>query len=60
MAVGIIELAVRQPTPMTQPSCQRAMTALLAHDVFRKLENTPMLVAAAISGHRLGGGFELT
>lgn len=38
---------------------QRAMTALLAHEVFRKLEHTPMLVIAAIAGHCLGGGFEL-
>jgi enoyl-CoA hydratase len=38
---------------------QRAMTALLAHEVFRKLEHTPMLVVAAINGHCLGGGFEL-
>jgi enoyl-CoA hydratase/carnithine racemase len=38
---------------------QRAMTVLLAHEVFRKLEHTPMLVVAAIAGHALGGGFEL-
>jgi enoyl-CoA hydratase/carnithine racemase len=38
---------------------QRAMTALLAHEVFRKLENTPMVVVAAIAGHALGGGLEL-
>lgn len=38
---------------------QRAMTALLAHEVFRKFEHTPMLVVAAIAGHCLGGGFEL-
>ena len=38
---------------------QRAMTALLAHEVFRKLEHTPMLVVAAVAGHCLGGGFEL-
>jgi enoyl-CoA hydratase/carnithine racemase len=38
---------------------QRAMTALLAHEVFRKFEHTPMLVIAAIAGHCLGGGFEL-
>lgn len=38
---------------------QRSMTALLAHEVFRKFEHTPMLVVAAIAGHCLGGGFEL-
>src|SRR5579884_4485624 len=38
---------------------QRAMTALLAHEVFRKLEHTPMVFVAAISGHALGGGLEL-
>src|SRR6266540_7230161 len=38
---------------------QRAMTALLAHEVFRKFENTPMLFVAAIAGHALGGGLEL-
>jgi len=35
------------------------MTALLAHEVFRKLENTPMIFVAAIAGHALGGGLEL-
>jgi enoyl-CoA hydratase/carnithine racemase len=38
---------------------RRAMTVLLAHEVFRKLEQTPMLVVAAIAGHCLGGGLEL-
>src|SRR2546429_1761074 len=38
---------------------QRAMTALLAHEVFRKLENTPLVFVAAIAGHALGGGLEL-
>src|SRR5215472_16653623 len=38
---------------------QRAMTALLAHEVFRKFEHTPMLFVAAIAGHALGGGLEL-
>jgi len=37
----------------------RAMTALLAHEVFRKFENTPMVFVAAITGHALGGGLEL-
>lgn len=38
---------------------RRAMTALLGHEVFRKLENTPLIVVAAIAGHALGGGLEL-
>jgi enoyl-CoA hydratase/carnithine racemase len=38
---------------------QRAMTALLAHEVFRKLEYSPMVFVAAIAGHALGGGLEL-
>jgi enoyl-CoA hydratase/carnithine racemase len=38
---------------------QRAMTALLAHETFRKMETTPMVFVAAIAGHCLGGGFEL-
>src|SRR5216117_3563688 len=37
----------------------RVMTALLAHESFRKMENTPLVFIAAISGHCLGGGFEL-
>lgn len=37
----------------------RVMTALLAHEAFRKMENTPFVFIAAISGHCLGGGFEL-
>jgi len=38
---------------------QRAMIPLLAHEVFRKFENTPMIFVAAIAGHALGGGLEL-
>jgi enoyl-CoA hydratase/carnithine racemase len=38
---------------------RRAMTALLAHEVFRKMENTPIIFIAAIAGHCLGGGLEL-
>ncbi|MBO0682286.1 MAG: enoyl-CoA hydratase/isomerase family protein [Candidatus Dormibacteraeota bacterium] len=38
---------------------RRAMTALLGNEVFRKLEATPMVVVAALSGHALGGGLEL-
>jgi enoyl-CoA hydratase/carnithine racemase len=37
----------------------RFMTALLAHETFRKFENSPLLFIAAIAGHCLGGGFEL-
>ena len=35
------------------------MTALLAHETFRKMENTPIIFIAVIAGHCLGGGFEL-
>jgi enoyl-CoA hydratase/carnithine racemase len=38
---------------------QRFMTALLAHEAFRKMESSPLVFVAAISGHCLGGGFEL-
>jgi enoyl-CoA hydratase/carnithine racemase len=38
---------------------QRAMTSLLGHEVFGKLEHTPMPVVAAIAGHASGGGLEL-
>ncbi|HSS93760.1 MAG TPA: enoyl-CoA hydratase/isomerase family protein [Candidatus Dormibacteraeota bacterium] len=37
----------------------RFMTALLAHEAFRKMENTPLVFIAAIAGHCLGGGLEL-
>src|SRR5712664_3696107 len=37
----------------------RFMTALMAHEAFRKMENTPLVFIAAIWGHCLGGGFEL-
>src|SRR5438093_11481523 len=37
----------------------RVMTATLAHEAFRKMENTPIVFIAAIAGHCLGGGFEL-
>jgi len=40
-------------------SRSRLMTALLAHETFRKMENTPLVFIAAIAGHCLGGGFEL-
>src|SRR6266478_9427900 len=37
----------------------RFMTALMAHETFRKMENTPLIFIAVIAGHCLGGGFEL-
>jgi len=40
-------------------SRSRFMTALLAHEAFRKMENTPLIFIAVIAGHCLGGGFEL-
>ncbi len=38
---------------------RRAMTALLGNEVFRKMEVTPLLFVAAITGHATGGGLEL-
>jgi len=40
-------------------SRSRNMTVLLAHETFRKMENTPLVFIAVIAGHCLGGGFEL-
>ena len=37
----------------------RVMLATLAHETFRKMENTPFVFIAAIAGHCLGGGLEL-
>ncbi len=37
----------------------RFMLALFAHEAFRKMETSPLVFIAAISGHCLGGGFEL-
>ncbi|HEV2476525.1 MAG TPA: enoyl-CoA hydratase/isomerase family protein, partial [Candidatus Dormibacteraeota bacterium] len=37
----------------------RVMVATLAHETFRKMENTPFVFIAAIAGHCLGGGLEL-
>ncbi|HKV86806.1 MAG TPA: enoyl-CoA hydratase/isomerase family protein [Candidatus Dormibacteraeota bacterium] len=37
----------------------RIMTATMAHEAFRKMENTPLVFIAAIAGHCLGGGLEL-
>ncbi len=38
---------------------RRSMTALLGNEVFRKMEVTPLVFVAAVSGHALGGGLEL-
>jgi enoyl-CoA hydratase/carnithine racemase len=38
---------------------RRAMTVVLGHEVFRKLENTPLVFIAAINGNAYGGGLEL-
>lgn len=38
---------------------QRVMTVLHAHEILRKIENTPKIFVAAISGHALGGGLEI-
>jgi len=38
---------------------RRAMTCILGHEVFRKMEHTPLIFVAAIAGHALGGGLEL-
>ena len=40
-------------------SRSRTMTALMAHEAFRKMENTPLIFIAVIAGHCLGGGFAL-
>ncbi|MGH2929556.1 MAG: enoyl-CoA hydratase/isomerase family protein, partial [Solirubrobacteraceae bacterium] len=39
---------------------RRAMTVLIAHEVFRKMEQSPLLFIAVVNGHCLGGGFELS
>jgi enoyl-CoA hydratase/carnithine racemase len=38
---------------------RRSMTAQLGQETLRKLETTPLVVVAAISGHALGGGLEI-
>jgi len=37
----------------------RFMLAVLAHEAFRKMENSPLIFIAALAGHCLGGGLEL-
>jgi enoyl-CoA hydratase/carnithine racemase len=43
----------------TMNAYQRAAFDLHAHEVLAKLERTPKLIIAAISGHCLGGGLEI-
>jgi enoyl-CoA hydratase/carnithine racemase len=43
----------------TMDAYQRAAFDLHAHEVLAKLERTPKLIIAAISGHCLGGGLEI-
>lgn len=38
---------------------RRAMTVLISHEVFRKMEHSPLLFIGVVNGHCLGGGFEL-
>jgi enoyl-CoA hydratase len=38
---------------------QRVMTVLHAHEILLKIEHTPKVIVAAISGHALGGGLEI-
>src|SRR5205807_4284440 len=38
---------------------QRVMTVLHAQEILLKIERTPKIFVAAISGHALGGGFEI-
>jgi enoyl-CoA hydratase/carnithine racemase len=38
---------------------QRVMTVLHAHEILLKIERTPKVFVAAISGHALGGGLEI-
>src|SRR5438067_9570731 len=38
---------------------QRVMTVLHAQEILLKIERTPKIFIAAISGHALGGGFEI-
>ena len=46
--------AFRSNTPR-----QRSMTVLIMHEALRKMENTPLIFIAEISGHALGGGLEI-
>src|SRR5438477_4294922 len=38
---------------------ERVMTVLHAHEILLKIEHTPKVFVAAISGHALGGGLEI-
>ncbi|HEY1293806.1 MAG TPA: enoyl-CoA hydratase-related protein [Chloroflexota bacterium] len=39
---------------------ERVMTVLHAHEILLKIERTPKIFVAAISGHALGGGLEIS
>lgn len=39
---------------------QRSMTVLIMHEALRKMENTPLIFIAEITGHALGGGLEIS
>jgi enoyl-CoA hydratase/carnithine racemase len=43
----------------TSTQQQRVMTVLHAHEILLKIERTPKVFVAAISGHALGGGLEI-
>jgi enoyl-CoA hydratase/carnithine racemase len=43
----------------TSTQQQRVMTVLHAHEILLKIEHTPKIFVAAISGHALGGGLEI-
>jgi enoyl-CoA hydratase/carnithine racemase len=43
----------------TSTQQQRVMTVLHAHEILLKIEHTPKVFIAAISGHALGGGLEI-
>ena len=44
---------------MASTQQQRVMTVLHAHEILLKIERTPKVFVAAISGHALGGGLEI-
>jgi enoyl-CoA hydratase/carnithine racemase len=44
---------------LSSTQAQRVMTVLHAHEILLKIERTPKIFVAAISGHALGGGLEI-
>lgn len=38
---------------------QRWMTVLIGHEAIRKMEQTPLIFVAALTGHTMGGGLEI-